>query len=135
VTQAIEKATYTARATIAYARERRAGATSMLVTFPKLKRGAARPRVGLAAMLDGIPAHRLHLGADAYSYIGPKRKLDGLHTAVDLIRAEARSAGVPPEEVLCVGTSMGAVSALMAGLVYGAGPSSSAALPSRWARR
>jgi len=63
----------------------------------------------------------LYLGADEYKFIGPGRRLDGLATAVELVELESKALEVPRERIICLGTSMGGVLALMTGLSYGAG--------------
>jgi hypothetical protein len=47
--------------------------------------------------------------------------LDGFHTAVEVIDRTAESLGVVRENVICIGTSMGAVCAMATGFLYGAG--------------
>lgn len=119
------------RATLHYALERQKRAGSLLVAFPKLRVGLSRPPVGLHRVLRGIAAHKLYLGADEHTFIGPNRQLNGLRSAAELIGREAESLGVPPERVVCIGTSMGAVCAMMAGFIYGAGRIAAGAPPIR----
>lgn len=113
--------TFTGRTDLPFAVDRLEGATTLLVTFPKLRAGRGKPPLGLRPRLEGIPGHRLYLGADEHKFVGPRRRLDGLHTAVELIRREAEALEIAPEQVICAGTSMGAVLGLMTGLTYGAG--------------
>jgi hypothetical protein len=117
----IEAGTYTGRTTLRYALERFDGADCLLVAFPKLRIGLTRPPIGLRRSLGEIDAHKLYLGADEHTFIGPRRQLNGLHAAAGLIEREAESLGVPRERVVCIGTSMGAVCAMMAGFIYGTG--------------
>src|SRR5829696_2150885 len=79
------------RATLRYALEPRNGADSMLVAFPKLRAGAARPPIGLRRVLGDIDAHRLYLGSDEHTYIGPERRLGGFHAGMELIAREMNS--------------------------------------------
>ncbi|MFL6011891.1 MAG: hypothetical protein ACJ734_08915, partial [Gaiellaceae bacterium] len=108
-------------ATLRYALQTVPRADSLLVAFPKLRAGAARPPVGLRRVLGDIRAHRLYLGADQHTFVGPQRRMYGMHAGLELIERETTSLGVMRERVVCLGTSMGAVCAMVAGLMYGAG--------------
>ena len=115
------ESTYVGRAWLPFGRERVDGASTLLVTFPRLRVGVTRPSFGLRRRLEGLHAHRLYLGADEHKFIGPGGRLDGLATAVELLGREARELEIPHERVVCLGTSMSGVLALMTGLSYGAG--------------
>jgi hypothetical protein len=116
-----EESVYVGRASLPFGRERIEGASTLLVTFPRMRAGSTRPSFGLRRQLAGMCAHRLYVGADEHKYVGPERRLDGLATAVELLGREADSIGVPKERIVCLGTSMAGVAALMVGLSYGAG--------------
>ena len=92
----------------------------MLVAFPKLRAGHARPPVVVGRRLSGLAGHRLYLGADRDRYIGPNGQLLGLKTAVEILAREAGRLGVRRDNVVFFGTSMGAGCALMMGLAWGA---------------
>ncbi len=47
--------------------------------------------------------------------------MHGLHAALELLAREVHSLGVMRERVVCIGTSMGAVCAMVGGFLYGAG--------------
>jgi hypothetical protein len=109
------------RATLQYGLELREGTERLLVGFPKLRAAQQRPPVGLHRVLGKVQAHRLYVGADEHAFVGPNRQLDGFHTAVEVIDRAAASLGVVRENVICIGTSMGAVCAMATGFLYGAG--------------
>ena len=112
---------YLGRAWLPFGRERLAGASTLLVTFPRLRAGVTRPSFGLRRHLEGVHAHRLYLGADEHKFIGPRGRLDGLATAVELLSCETEELAVPRDQVVCLGTSMSGVLALLTGLAHGAG--------------
>ena len=97
------------------------GASTLLVTFPRLRVGETRPSFGLRRQLDGLHAHRLYLGADEDKFIGPAGRLDGLNTAVELLEREAAELALPRERIVCIGTSMSAALAVATGLSHGVG--------------
>lgn len=93
----------------------------LLVFFPRLRPQGARPNAALAARLSDLDAHQLMLGADRHLFVGPERRMLGRDAAVQLIERERDRLGVAPEAVTTLGTSMGAVMALLIGLPAGAG--------------
>ena len=97
------------------------GASTLLVTFPRLRGGETRPSFGLRRQLDGLYAHRLYLGADEHKFIGPAGRLDGLGTAVELLEREAAELALPRERIVCIGTSMSGALAVATGLRHGVG--------------
>jgi pimeloyl-ACP methyl ester carboxylesterase len=131
VARGVEQATFEGRATLAYGLERYPAAKRLLVTFPSLKSGSTRAPTGRRRMLEGVPAHRLYVGADEHTFIGPERGMAGLETTVELIGRSAGELGVAPARVVCIGTSMGAMLALAVGLTYGAGRIIAGAAPIR----
>ena len=72
-----EVSIYPGSVELPFAREPVEGSTRLLVTFPRLRPGAAGPSIGVRRHLDGIDAHRLYLGADEHKFIGPQRRLGG----------------------------------------------------------
>jgi pimeloyl-ACP methyl ester carboxylesterase len=126
-----DESAYVGRALLPFGRERIEGASTLLVTFPRLRIGVTRPSFGLRRRLEGVHAHRLYLGADEHKFIGPQARLDGLATAVELLGSEAEALAIPQERIVCVGTSMGGVLALMTGLSHGVGRIAVGAAPFR----
>jgi hypothetical protein len=96
-------------------------ANHLLVTFPKLHPGGTPPKSVLHQRLAVLDAHRLTLGSDEHTFVGPRRELRGLNTAAKLIGVHQRHLEVPRERTVAVGTSMGAVCALFVGLRARAG--------------
>jgi hypothetical protein len=117
----METGVFRGRATLEYAVEEWPGAKHLLVAFPAMRPGSARPPTGRRRQLEGIHAHRLYLGSDEHHFLGPHGQLAGMHSAVELIRAQADDLRVRQERVVCVGTSSAAAFALLIGLMYGAG--------------
>jgi hypothetical protein len=112
---------YEGPAVMSFAVEEDPGGDRLLVAFPKLRAGNARPPVVVGRRLIGLAGHRLYLGADRDRYIGPNGQLLGLKTAVEILGREAGRLGVRRDNVVFFGTSMGAGCALMLGLAWGAG--------------
>jgi hypothetical protein len=102
-------------------REASGGARHLIVGFPKLHPGAVPPSRRLFKTFDDVNAHLLSLGADENIFIGPRRQGHGLDAAVQIIRDQARRLDVPRENVVAIGTSMGAICALTIGLHAGCG--------------
>jgi hypothetical protein len=96
-------------------------ARHLVVTFPKLRYGVAPPNTKFARLFEPLNAHRLAIGADAHTFMGPRRTELGMRTATALIRREAARLDVPLERVIAAGTSMGGVMALTLGLRTGVG--------------
>jgi hypothetical protein len=113
--------TYEGATVMSFAVEEDPGSKRLLVAFPKLRAGAARPPVVIGHRLEGLPGHRLYLGADRDRFIGPNRQLLGLRTAVEIVGRESTRMGVPRENVVFFGTSASGGFALMVGLAWGAG--------------
>jgi hypothetical protein len=88
----------------------------LVVLFPKLRHGGARPSFGYVRALEPLGAHLLTIGSDRDNFVGPRREMRGLRTAVSLVRATAGELGVPRENIATAGTSMGAVASLFVGL-------------------
>ena len=109
-----------AEAALPYALDRIEDADQILVGFPPYHTGVVEPSLWLSSMVGEHKAHRLLLGADEHTYIGPAQELRGLRTAVRLIGEVAGELGVPPERVICFGTSMAASIAALTGLAFGA---------------
>ncbi len=65
--------------------------------------------------------HTLLIGCDPDVFIGPRRRMRGQATALELHRKICRDLGVPAARSVAVGTSMGAVCALFLGLAAGCG--------------
>src|SRR4051812_32365127 len=86
-----------------------------------MRAGPTRPPTGHRWLMGGIHTHRLYVGTDEHTFIGPQRSLAGGETALELIRETARELGVSDDRVICAGTSGGAALALCVGLPYGAG--------------
>jgi hypothetical protein len=113
--------TFSAATEMPYRLREVAGAERLLVFFPRLRPQGAAPNAGLSGPLADIQAHHLMLGADPHLYVGPERRMLGRKTAVALIERERDRLGVAPEAVTTLGTSMGAIMALLVGLPVGAG--------------
>ena len=114
--------TYRSAAELPYRLRRQPGGSDrLLVFFPRLRPQGAAPNAGLSGPLADIRAHHLMLGADEHLFVGPQRRMLGRKTAVELIARERDRLGVPPEGVTTMGTSMGAIMALLVGLPAGAG--------------
>lgn len=111
---------FQAEAALPYSLERVEGADQILVGFPHYRTGVVEPSLWLSDKIGEHKAHRLLLGADQHTYVGPAQELRGLRTAVRLIEQVADGVGVPPEHVFCFGTSMAASIAALTGLAYGA---------------
>lgn len=127
---------FTSATTLPYAiTEASADTSTLLVFFPKLRPGGAPPQRFLSRSLTTVDAHQLRLGADEDVYVGPRRELRGLRTAVDLIGSEAQRLGVPRERIVSVGTSMGGVLSLMVGLSAGTGHIVAGGAPVRMGRQ
>lgn len=120
--------TFDAAAAIPYLRiDGGPNARHLVVTFPKLEFGGAPPRRRLREVLEPLDVHELCLGSDPQTFVGPAREQAGVRTARRLIRKEAERLGVPRENVIAVGSSMGAVCALyigfgVAGRIVAGGP-------------
>ena len=114
---------YEGAAKLPYVREDRPGSDHLLVCFPGLRadQHQGAPATRMRDFLPEVEAHRIYVGADRDLYVGPKRQLAGARTGVELISREAERLGIPPERVLTMGTSMGAIAALFIGLGAGAG--------------
>lgn len=108
-------------ARLPYALERIEGSHRLVVVFPKLAPGEVRPAFGLRRMLGDFHAHRLYFGGDEHTFIGPKRELRGLRAAARQVQATMDELRVRREDVICLGTSAGAVGALHVGLEAGCG--------------
>jgi len=90
------------------------GAEHLLVTWPGLHPGGAPPSATVER-LKRVRAHRLAIGADEHTYVGPRGTLQGAHASVAILRAEARRLGIPRENIVAYGPSMRAVTALWMG--------------------
>ncbi len=108
-------------AVLPYALDRVDGADQILVSFPGYHTGVVEPALWQRQKMSAHTAHRLLLGSDKHTYWGPAQELRGLRTAVRLIGEVADELDVPPERVICFGTSMAAALAALTGLSYGAG--------------
>lgn len=108
-------------AELPYAVDEVDGAEHLVVAFPKLRPGGAMPPVSLRRRFRLLRAHRLFLGTDRHTYVGPRRALAGAQAATEVMRQEAERLHVPMENVIVTGTSMGAVCALLFGLPAEAG--------------
>jgi hypothetical protein len=108
-------------ARLPYALERIDGADRLVVVFPKLAPGAVEPPWGLRRLLGDFHAHRLYFGGDEHFFLGPKRELRGLRAARRQAQATMDELGIRREDVICLGTSAGAVGALLIGLDVGSG--------------
>jgi len=106
---------------MSFAVEEDRGSERLLVAFPKLRTGPARPPTIVGRRLEGLRGHRLYLGADRDRYIGPNGQLLGLKTAVEIVEQAVIELEVPDEKVVFFGTSMGAACALAVGLSWGTG--------------
>lgn len=111
---------FEAEAALPYLLDQVEGAEQILVGFPAYRTGIVPPGDWQLAKIEQHRAHRLLLGADEHTYIGPAQELRGLRTAVRLIEKVADDLGVAPEHVVCFGTSMAASLAALTGLAYGA---------------
>lgn len=113
--------TFHAETALPYALDQVEEADHLLVGFPPYRTGVVDPPLGLRAKIGEQKAHRLFLGADEHTFIGPAQEQRGLRTAVRLIEEVGDELGVPPSRVICFGTSMAASLAALTGLAYGAG--------------
>jgi pimeloyl-ACP methyl ester carboxylesterase len=111
---------FEAEAALPYLLDQVEGADQILVGFPAYRTGVVPPGTWQLAQIARYTAHRLLLGADEHTYIGPAQELRGLRTAVRLIEKTTDELGVAPERVVCFGTSMAATLAALTGLAYGA---------------
>ena len=89
--------------------------------FPKLASGQVRPAFGLRRLLGDFQAHRIYFGGDEHFFLGPKRELRGLRAAGRHVQATMDELDIEREELICLGTSAGAVGALLIGLEIGVG--------------
>jgi hypothetical protein len=113
----VEVRSFTGETTLSYALlEGSPESRRLVVLFPKLRHGGARPSFGYARALEPLGAHLLTIGSDRDNFVGPRREMRGLRTAVSLIHATASELDVPRENIAAVGTSMGAVASLFVGL-------------------
>ncbi len=96
------------------------GADFLLVSWPGLRFGGVSPGLTLDR-LRRFRAHKLNIGADAYTYVGPRRSMQGARASLEIVRAEMERLGVPRENVITYGPSMRAVCALWMGLEAGVG--------------
>jgi hypothetical protein len=108
-------------AALPFVLERVEEADQILVNFPAYHTGVVEPSTWQRGKMSQHKAHRLFIGSDQHTYWGPAQELRGLRTAVRLIEKTADELGVPPERVVCFGTSMAAALAALTGLAYGAG--------------
>jgi hypothetical protein len=108
-------------ARLPYSLERVEGARRLVVVFPRLAPGEVRPTFGLRRMFGDFHAHRLYFGGDEHTFIGPQRELRGLRAASRQAQATMDELGIRREDVVCLGTSAGAVGALLIGLEVGCG--------------
>jgi hypothetical protein len=116
-----EAAEFAGATTLPFVLDRVEGADCLVVGFPGYRTGGAQPSVWLRASLRRLPAHRLLLGSDVDSYLGPGRRCLGLETAAQLIRQTIADLQLPPARVACFGSSMASVLAAITGLRFGAG--------------
>ena len=119
-------------------REASGGARHLVVGFPKLHPGAVPPSRRLFKTFEDANAHLLSLGADEHIFIGPRRQGRGLDAAVRIIRDQAERLEVPRENIVAMGTSMGAICALTIGMHAGCGRIISGGPPvlmGRWLKR
>ena len=65
--------------------------------------------------LKRFRAHRLAIGADAHTYVGPRGTLQGATASIEILHAEAARLGVRREHIVTYGPSMRAVTALWMG--------------------
>ncbi len=111
--------TFQAEAALPYLLDPHEGADQILVGFPAYRTSLVPPSTWQLA--HGMyNAHRLLLGADEHTYIGPAQEMRGLRTAVRLIEQVTDELDVVPGRVICFGTSMAASLAALTGLAYGA---------------
>ena len=116
------KVSYTEdEARLPYALERIRGSDRLVVVFPKLAPGQVRPAFGLRRLLGDFHAHRLYFGGDEHFFLGPRRELRGLQAAHRHVQTTMEELEIRREDVICLGTSAGAVGALLIGLEIGAG--------------
>jgi hypothetical protein len=129
---------YRGRATIPYILLPTPGARHLVWYFPKLRPGggpATRPRDGRVAELR---VHRLAIGSDPAFFVGPQRSLAGADTAIELLHRTREELGIDPANVVAVGTSAGACSALFLGMRAGCGwviAGGAAVRMGRWLKR
>ena len=97
------------------------GADRLVWAFPKLKLGGAKPARHAPDRSAGLGMHILVIGSDPGLFVGPRRSMRGHATALELHRTVCRDLGVPAARSVAVGTSWGAVSALVLGLNAGCG--------------
>jgi hypothetical protein len=112
----VQHGSTSASADVPYLTVERPGARHLLVGFAGLRPGGASPPRSLPKRFPGLDAHWLLLGADRHTYIGPRREMAGLRAAAKLTRQEAARLEVPSGNVVTIGSSMGAVCALVIGL-------------------
>jgi len=108
-------------ARLPYSLERIKGSDRLVVVFPTLAPGQVGPVFGLRRLLGDFHAHRLYFGGDEPFFLGPERELRGLRPAYRHVEATMEELDVRREDVICLGTSAGAVGALLIGLEIGAG--------------
>lgn len=102
-----------------YALAETPGATALLVAFPKLRPGVVKPATGMRKYVEGLKAHTLYLGSDAYQFVGPNRQMHGAGVALELVRSVREEFGIAEDRVAFFGTSYGAALACILGLLHG----------------
>lgn len=106
----------------------------LLVTWPGLHPGVVPPTPTLER-LHRFRAHKLSIGADEQTYVGPQGTMRGAQASVELLRAEMQRLGVRRENVITYGPSVRGVCALWMGFQAGAGRVIAGAPPVRMGRR
>src|SRR4051794_24571383 len=86
--------TFEGRAMLPFALDETPGADHLLVLFPKLSPGGAKPPVGYRTDVAALRAHRLFIGADPHIFIGPRRSMAGASTAIELMGFQGERLGV-----------------------------------------
>lgn len=102
-----------------YALDERPGSDSLIVGFPKLRKGVHKPPTGLRKYIGHIEAHQLYVGSDDDQFLGPRRGLRGSHAAAELARRTAERLEVPDDRIVFFGTSYAAVVSCIVGLLAG----------------
>ena len=115
--------------------ESRSGSDRLVVVLPKFRPAGGPPQRGLAQALEPLDFNQLLLGSGPDGFLGPRREARGLRVALEVIDAEARRLGVPPANVVTIGTSMAGLLALIVGLSAGAGRILAGGVPVRMGRQ
>lgn len=106
-------------------------AEHLIATFPKLHPGPVAPKSQLFLDLGVIDAHRLLIGGDEHTFVGPNREIRGTTTGAKLIAREARRLDIPRERVVAVGSSFAGTCAISLGLRARAGWIIAGGVPAR----